>query len=430
MDKKVKPARSFRGSVSVPPDKSITHRAVLLSALARGVSNVQNPLNSEDCLSTLSCVRKLGCQVEKGKDSWNIEGKGLWGLMAAKGKLDCGNSGTTMRLMSGILAAQEFESELVGDASLSQRPMDRIAEPLSAMGAKFSLTKGKFAPFKIKGRRPLNPIHWKSEISSAQVKSAVLLAGLHAEGETVFEEPSLSRDHTERMLRGCGINVDRKEGAIIVRGPSEPKPMNWTVPSDFSSAAFFIAAGLLIDGSEIVLKGINLNPTRTGLLLVLEEMGANLEIRNRQEVGGEPAGDIFVRGKSDLQAVTLSKDLTPRLIDEIPVLAVLATQAKGESVLSGLEELRVKETNRLGAMANNLFRLGAKIRETKDGLIINGPTRLIGGAVDSFLDHRIAMAMAVAGLISKDGVAIQGSESVSISFPDFWNILDELTGPR
>ncbi len=428
MVKVVQPAKRLRGDVVVPADKSITHRSVFLSALARGISTIKNPLAAEDCLSSLKCVEKLGCHVEKKKDSWMVEGVGLWGFSPPSHPLDCGNSGTTMRILSGLLAAQDFESTLIGDPSLSKRPMDRVAEPLKSMGASFTLSQGKFAPVTIKGQKPMRAISWESKVASAQVKSAVLLAGLHADGETSFEEPGLSRDHTERMLLAAGASLQKSGLKSVVKGPCELKSADWVVPGDFSSAAFFIAAGLLIEGGEVILRSVNLNPTRTGFLSYLKDMGASWDIKNQKDLGGEPVGDLVIKGRANLRAVSLKPHLVPSLIDEIPIMAVLATQARGKTVFSNLSELRVKETDRLKAMALNLSALGAKIEETQDGLIIEGPSILGGGMVNSFLDHRIAMAMSVAGLISKSDVSIQGSESVMISFPSFWTQLSSLTG--
>ncbi len=428
MVKVVNPTRRFSGTIQVPADKSITHRAVLLSSLGQGLSTIFNPLVAEDCLSSLRCVEALGCHVEEKPGVWRIEGRGLWGFKPQHRPLDCGNSGTTMRLLSGILAGQDFETTLVGDDSLSRRPMDRIAQPLTAMGAHFNLTNQKFAPMKIRGRKPLKALQWTSPVASAQVKSAVLLAGLHAEGETRFLEPALSRDHTERMLPACGAAFKKVGEMSTVQGPATIKPMTWTVPGDFSSAAFFVAAALMIEQSEVVCQSVNLNPTRTGLLQMLSKMGANIQIKNKTDVGGELLGDICIQGRADLRGGTLEPSLVPSLIDEIPILSVLATQAKGKTILSGLSELRIKETDRIKAMAQNLSALGAHISEMSDGLVITGPTALSGGTVDSFSDHRIAMSMAVAGLISKAPITIKDSQSVNISFPGFWDILDSLVG--
>lgn len=424
----ITPAKSLSGEVAIPPDKSITHRAVLLSALAKGISTIHNPLEAEDCLSTLSCVEALGCKVERKKKTWIVHGRDLHGFKAPKKPLNCGNSGTTMRLLSGVLAAQPFTVELRGDESLSKRPMDRIAEPLQEMGASFDLKDGRYAPFKITGSKSLKPITWQSAIASAQVKSAVLLAGVHVSGETTFEEPVTSRDHTERMLQAAGGSVVRKGSAVTVHGPAHLQAREWHVPSDFSSAAFFLVAGLLVPDADIEMKAVNINATRTGLLTVLQLMGARIRLSNRQELGGEPVADLSVSHVSQLRALRMDSAIVPHLIDEIPILAVAATQAHGTTVLRGIEELRVKETDRIATIAKNLTTLGANVKEEKDGLIIEGSTRLKGGVCDSMGDHRIAMAMAIAGLIAAKDTTIQNAEAVAISYPTFWETLKKLRG--
>jgi 3-phosphoshikimate 1-carboxyvinyltransferase len=424
----LEPARKFSGRLRVPPDKSITHRAVLLSALANGTSIIHNPLAAEDCLSTAACVEALGCRVEKQQENWRVTGRGLWGFSPPKRALDCGNSGTTMRLVSGIMAAQDFQTTLVGDASLSRRPMKRIAEPLRAMGANLELTEGSHAPLSISGTRALRPLRWKSAVASAQVKSCVLLAGLHVHGETNFEEPSLSRDHSERMLQAAGARLRRGAADVSVIGPAELRPMEWKVPGDISSAAFFIVGALLVDGAKLELESVNLNPTRTGLLDVLKNMGASIDIRDQRDEGGEPVGTISVRGRAALRATAIDETIAPRLIDEVPILAVAATQAEGVTRFGGIGELRVKESDRIAALAKNLRMLGANVAEEKDALIITGPTPLKGAAVESYDDHRIAMSMAIAGLVASGQTRIDGSECVSISFPSFWSMLKHLSG--
>jgi 3-phosphoshikimate 1-carboxyvinyltransferase len=424
----VKPTKKFSGSTRVPPDKSITHRAVMLSALAKGESIILNPLEAEDCLSTLACVQALGVEVKKHPGKWIVHGRGLWGFKIPKGPLNCGNSGTTMRLIAGILAGQEFKSQLIGDASLSKRPMNRIAEPLRQMGAEIQLEADKFAPLQITGKKPLQPIRWKNSVASAQVKSCVLLAGLHASGETSFEEPVLSRDHTERMLQACGVKIRRKGTTVSIAGPASLNPQTWEVPGDISSAAFFLVAGLLIKGAQVRLESVNLNPTRTGLLDVLKSAKAKIDVQNMREIGGEPVGDLIVKAQTELKPILLDEKIAPRLIDEVPILAVAATQARGTSHFKNIGELRFKETDRIAALAKNLALMGANIEETKDGLIIKGPSKLRGAQVDSFEDHRIAMALAVAGLIAEGETRINGSESVVISFPTFWSTLEQFRG--
>ena len=427
MDTEIGRVDKFSGRLRVPPDKSLTHRAVFLSSLADGDSTIENPLTADDCLSTLRCMEQLGCRMKIRKNQWTVTGHGLWNLKSYSKPLDCGNSGTTMRLLSGILAAQDFESVLTGDASLSKRPMDRVSDPLEAMGAHVSLTQEKYPPIKIFGTKNLKPIHWKNPVASAQVKSAVLLAGLHAKGETSFEEPSLSRDHTERMLKASGVPIRREGNKVFIEGPSPLRPQKWIIPGDFSSAAFFLVAALLIDRAKVTLQSVNVNPTRTGLLKVLEKMGAQFEIQFREE-GGEPIADLVVRGKQRLKGGSVNHEIAPHLIDEIPILAVAATQAEGTTAIRGVEELRFKETDRLKAMAQNLSAMGAKIKEEPGGLLIEGPTPLHGAAVGSFDDHRVAMSTAIAALIADGETVIKRSECVAISYPDFWENLARLSG--
>ena len=425
IDRVVRRASRLSGRVRVPPDKSLTHRSIFFSALAEGTSTIHRPLQADDCLSTARCMEALGARIEKAGDAWTVRGVGTRGLRAPEKPLDCGNSGTTMRLIAGLLAGQNFRSILTGDASLSRRPMRRIAEPLEAMGAKVTLQDGH-APVRITGTKDLRPIAWKSDVASAQVKSSVLLAGLQARGTTSFEEPAVSRDHTERMLAACGVPIRRSGTRVEVTGPASLRPLTWTVPGDISSAAFLLVAGLLAPGADLVLEEVNTNPTRTGILDVLQSAGAEIRLKNERDVGGEPVADIAVKSGSELAAFSVDRALSPRLIDEVPVLAIAATQAKGRSVFSGLEELRHKETDRLKALASNLSAMGASVQETPDGLVIDGPRPLKGARVPSFDDHRIAMAFAVAGLIATGDTTIEGSEAVAISFPDFWSVLERL----
>ncbi|OVE78440.1 3-phosphoshikimate 1-carboxyvinyltransferase [bacterium F11] len=425
MIKRIKPPKKIQGILNVPPDKSITHRAVLFSALSRGTSTIHNPLQSEDCLSTLSCIEALGCRVEKAKGTWTITSPGLGHFQKPNKPFDCGNSGTTMRLLSGILAAQDFESVLIGDPSLSKRPMNRISEPLGQMGALFSLHEDRYPPIKIKGSPNPQPIQWNNRIASAQVKSAVLLAALHAKGKTVYSEPSLSRDHTERMLLAAGGKIEEKEGTLVLEGPQFLKPVNWSIPGDFSSASFFIMAGLLKTGSQVEIPSVNINPTRTGLLDLCTNLGAQIDIKNKKEMGGEPLGDIHL-ASSPLRPFSLSSKLVPRLIDEIPILAVAATQTKGTSSFDGIGELRIKETDRISAVVKNLSAMGAQIEERENGIVIKGPTPLKGASLSSFGDHRIAMAFAVAALLAEGETTLEDAESVSISYPSFWKDLEKV----
>lgn len=416
---------TLRGEIPVPSDKSITHRAVLFSALAKGRSVVRRPLDAADCRSTLACVNALGCDVSADGDEWTISGPGLKALTPPAAALDCGNSGTTMRLLAGILAAQSFESTMMGDASLSRRPMDRIARPLEAMGAVVGLREGKYAPLVLGGGAGLRAIEWSNPISSAQVKSCVLLAGLHCDGVMRYAEPIASRDHTERMLESCGAPVERRDGEIIFRGPFEPPAREWDVPGDFSSAAFFLAAATLIRGADVRLPAVNLNPTRTGFLRLMTRIGARIDVAERRS-SGEPTGDLRVRGGAPMRAFLMDGAEVPALIDEIPILAVVASQIEGVSELRGLGELRVKETDRLQAVAANLRAMGVAVEELPDGMRVHGGAPLKGAAVDAFGDHRIAMAFAVAGLIADGETTIQGADAVDISYPSFWADLARL----
>lgn len=426
MIRRVSQAQSLLGLVELPPDKSIAHRAALLAALADGTSRLVNYPSAADPQSTLSCLRQLGVPIyEDAHGILVVEGRGLEGLRAPNQPLDCGNSGTTMRLLAGILAGQPFASTLVGDASLSRRPMERIAAPLRQMGAVVTLTDGH-APLYVQGRRPLRNITYRLPVPSAQVKSCVLLAGLFAEGETTVIESVPSRDHTERML---GLNVVELNGEryLTVQGGMRIPARTWAIPRDFSAAAFFLVAGTLVPDSEIRLPGVGLNPSRSALLDVLRAMGANIQVENERVYGGEPIADLVVRS-STLHGVQVAGTIIPNLIDEIPVLAVAATCAHGRTEIRDAAELRVKETDRIAAMAENLQALGARVEVFDDGLAIEGRCRLQGTTVRSFDDHRIAMAMGVAGLVAEGETLIEGAECARISFPGFWEELDRLAG--
>ncbi len=426
MIRRVSQSQSLLGVVELPPDKSIAHRAALLAALADGTSRLVNYSPAADPQSTLSCLRQLGVPIfEDEHGILIVEGRGLEGLQAPDRPLDCGNSGTTMRLLAGILAGQPFDSVLVGDASLSRRPMERIAAPLRQMGAALTLTDGH-APIHIRGGRTLRGITYRLPVPSAQVKSCVLLAGLFAEGETTVIEPIPSRDHTERML---GLNVVELGGEryLTIQGGMRIPPRTWTIPRDFSAAAFFLVAGTIVPDSEIRLPGVGLNPSRSALLDVLRAMGADIRVENERVYGGEPIADLIVRSSS-LHGVQVSGALIPNLIDEIPVLAVAAAYATGRTEIRDAAELRVKETDRIAAMAENLQALGACVEVFDDGLAIEGGRRLRGTIVQSFDDHRIAMAMGVAGLVAEGETIIDGAECARISFPGFWEVLDRLAG--
>jgi 3-phosphoshikimate 1-carboxyvinyltransferase len=420
----IRQARGMKGTISVPGDKSISHRGLLLGAIAEGKTMIHNLSSSADVMSTWCCLEQLGVEIIKKDDSLEVIGKGLYGLKASAKPLDCGNSGTTMRLMPGMLAAQPFTTTLVGDNSLSKRPMKRIIEPLTQMGAKIESQPGGLAPLTIYGNK-LNSIHYPSRVASAQVKSAVLLAGLYAQGTTTVSEPHLSRDHTEQMLADFGVIVNRAGLSVSVDGGQLLLGSEVMVPGDFSSSAFFIGASLIIPNSELIIKNTGLNPTRTGLLDILKQMGAKIEIQQYQKKSSDPMGDITVF-TSRLKGVEIPSDMVPKLIDEVPILAIIATQAEGTTKLTGAKELRVKESDRLNAIVNNLSLMGGQIEELEDGFIIEGQQKLKGAVVDSYGDHRIAMAFAIAGLIAEGETQIKNSECVEISMPNFFETLQEI----
>lgn len=412
------------GTISVPGDKSISHRAVMLAAISKGKSIVEGFLNGQDCLSTISCFRTMGIEIEQQGQRVEIEGKGLRGLQEPKDILDAGNSGTTMRLISGILAGQNFFSVLTGDQSLRQRPMARVTRPLQQMGALIDgRQSGQFAPLGIRGG-DLQGITWETPVASAQIKSAILLGGLYGSGKTTVKEPVISRDHTERMLSGFGIQVEREGTAVTVR-PGILEGQHIIVPGDISSAAFFIVAAAAKPGSHLVITNVGLNPTRTGIIDVLRQMGADIEIENLRNLGGEEAGDIIVRG-APLQGTSINSEIVPRLIDEIPVLAVAAALADGVTCIRGAGELKVKESNRLAAIVSEMRKMGIQITELPDGLEIHGPNKIKGAAINSYHDHRIAMAMAVCGLFAEGKTTIADSACIDISFPGFGELLRQI----
>ena len=417
----------LRGELEIPGDKSISHRAVMFGSLAKGTTEVTHFLQGADCLSTISCFQKLGIEIENKPDKILIHGKGLHGLSAPAEILDCGNSGTTTRLISGILSGQQFTSTLTGDASIQKRPMKRIMEPLSQMGADITSVHGNnCAPLNIKGKK-LKGIHYQSPIASAQVKSAILLAGLYADGETRVTEPYISRNHSEIMLSYFGANI-RTEGTTAILLP-EPilEGQKIAVPGDISSAAYFIAAGLLVPGSEILLKNVGINPTRDGILRVAKDMGGNIELLNINTDNGEPTADILVKF-SALKGITIGGGIIPTLIDEIPIIAVMAAFARGTTVIKDAAELKVKESNRIQVMVDNLKAMGADIESTDDGMIIHGGKDLHGGIIDSHKDHRIAMSFAIASLLADGRVTILDRDCVDISFPSFYTDLNKLAG--
>ena len=423
MTQTVEHAPALFGTITLPADKSVAHRTAMLASLAEGTSRIANYPASADPQSTLACMRRLGAEITEEDGILTVEGRGLRGLQAPDGPLDCGNSGTTMRLLSGILAGQSFDSTLTGDASLSRRPMERVRVPLARMGAHLDLTDGH-APVRIRGGAALRGIEYALPVPSAQVKSCVLLAGLFADGETTVVETAPSRDHTERML---GLDAVEMDGAryLTVEGGRPIAPRTWAVPRDFSAAAFFLVAGSIVPEGTLRLPSVGLNPSRSGLLDVLRAMGADVRVENERERGGEPLGDLSVRA-ARLHGVSVSSDVVPNLIDEIPVLAVAAACAEGRTEVRDAAELRVKETDRIDAMAKNLRALGAEVEEFEDGFAINGPCTLRGATVESYDDHRIAMAMGVAGLVASGTTTIVDAECAKVSFPDFWTTLQAL----
>ena len=422
---KLKYKHPLKGEVTIPGDKSISHRAVMFGALAKGTTEVTNFLQGADCLSTIDCFRRLGISIENTQDKILVHGKGLHGLSKPDTMLDVGNSGTTTRLISGILAGQKFETTLNGDESIQTRPMKRIMEPLSMMGADITSIRGNnCAPLCIKGA-PLHGIHYKSKVASAQVKSCILLAGLYADGITSVTEPSVSRNHTELMLRGFGADVVCEDKTASVTPVSELFSQKIEVPGDISSAAYFIAAGLIVPGSEILVKNVGINPTRDGLIRVCQAMGADMTLLNNRENGGEPVADVLVR-YSSLNAATIEGEIIPTLIDEIPMIAVMACFAKGTTIIRDAAELKVKESDRIAVMVDNLSRMGAHITATDDGMIIEGGYPLHGAVIDSHLDHRIAMSFAVAALAAEGETEIRDADCVKISYPNFYTDLLKL----
>ena len=419
-------ANSIKGETSVAGDKSISHRAVMLGAIAGGDVTISNFPNSGDCLSTVSVMRGLGAEIiENARHCLTGRGRGLYGLKAPAKQLYAGNSGTTIRLASGLLAGQKFNSSITGDGSLLKRPMDRIIGPLRKMGADIKSEKDKYPPLEIKGGG-LNAADHKLPLASAQVKSCILLAGLYAEGTTSVKEPYPSRNHTELMLGAMGIKITGENGRTCLKGGRELKAVEVNVPGDISSAAFLIVAALITPGSELLVKNVGVNPTRTGLLDVLNEMGADIMLENRREANGEPVADIRVK-HSGLKAANVGAEIIPRLIDEIPVLAVAAARAEGKTVITGAGELRVKETDRIAAVCGQLKNMGADIEECEDGLAINGPVDLHGGQVCSYGDHRMAMALRVAALVADKDTVIDDVDCINISFPGFLEKIDELS---
>lgn len=427
MIQKIVPVKGLNGTIKIPGDKSISHRSIMLGALAEGVTEVEGFLMGADCLSTVSCFRQLGITIqETAKQSLTIEGRGLMGLSEPKDVLNVGNSGTTMRLMLGLLAGQSFYATLTGDESIRQRPMKRVTQPLSNMGAQiFGRKRGTLAPLSVVGQT-LKPITYHSPVASAQVKSAILLAGLYANGETTVIEPALSRDHSERMLSYFGAQVKRDGLMVSIQGQPHLVGKKISVPGDISSAAFFMVAGSILPDSELVIENVGINPTRNGIITVLQEMGAKISLQQEREETGEPVADIHVK-TSQLKGIKIGGDMIPTLIDEIPIIAVAAALAEGKTEIRDAAELKVKETNRIEVMAKNLTRMGVRVEELPDGLIIYGSSRIKGVEVNSFGDHRIAMSLAIAGLVASGETLINEAECATISYPRFFEDIKKLS---
>jgi 3-phosphoshikimate 1-carboxyvinyltransferase len=418
-------ASKCRGEVTIPGDKSISHRAVMFGALSEGTTEVTNFLQGADCLSTIDCFRKLGIEIENTPEHILIHGRGLHGLQAPASVLDAGNSGTTTRLISGILSAQDFESTLTGDASIQKRPMRRIMEPLSMMGAHIESINGNdCAPLHITGA-PLHGIHYHSKVASAQVKSAILLAGLYADGETKVTEPAISRNHSEIMLRTFGADVHTEGNTAIIQPEPHLKGQKVNVPGDISSAAYFIAAGLLVPGAEVYIHNVGINKTRDGILRVAQAMGGNITFLNVNE-DGEPTADLLVK-HSALHGITIEGDIIPTLIDELPIINIMAACAEGTTIIKDAAELKVKESDRISVMVKYLSAMGCDITGTDDGMIIQGGKPLHGAVIDSHMDHRIAMSFAIASLVAEGETEIKGSDAVTISYPDFYKDLKKLS---
>ena len=417
----------LKGVITVPGDKSVSHRAVMFGALAKGTTHITGFLMGEDCLSTIDCFRKMGVKIDVSDKEVVVHGVGMHGLKCPDEQLYTGNSGTTTRLLCGILAGQNFDVTMTGDASIQKRPMKRVITPLSKMGAKIDGVDGNYCPLTLHGaNNKLTGITYELPVASAQIKSAVLLAGLYADGKTTVIEPACSRDHTERMLRALGADVKSEGRTIILTPPEDLTAKDVAVPADISSAAFFLVAGAIIPNSEITIKNVGVNPTRTGILDVLKAMGADITESNfRDEV--EPTCDLTVKS-SKLKGTIIGGEVIPRLIDELPVLAVAAAFAEGQTVIKDAQELKVKESNRIAAMVCELSKAGADVKETDDGMIINGGNKLSGASFETYNDHRIAMSMAVCALGCESESEILNPDVVAISYPDFFDTLKKLGG--
>ncbi|CAI8854278.1 3-phosphoshikimate 1-carboxyvinyltransferase [Brevibacillus sp. IT-7CA2] len=423
---RVQQAKQIKGTVRVPGDKSISHRAVMFGALAEGTTTIEGFLPGADCLSTISCFRRMGIEIEQQGDVVTVQGKGWYGLQEPSQHLDVGNSGTTIRLMAGIMATQPFHVVMEGDESIAKRPMRRVIGPLRQMGAKIDGRKdGEYTPLSIRGG-DLQGMAYQSPVASAQVKSAIMLAGLQAKGVTSVTEPHLSRDHTERMLQAFGVQVVRDGLTVSVEGGQKLKGRAISVPGDISSAAFLIAAVMVVPGSSLLIENVGINPSRTGIIDVVKAMGGSLELLNERIVNEEPVADLLVT-HSELHGIEIAGDIIPRLIDEIPVIAVMATQAKGQTVIRDAEELKVKETDRIATVVSQLSKFGARLTPTDDGMIIEGKTGLTGAVIDSMGDHRIGMAMAIAGLVAEGETTIENDDAIDVSFPGFHDLLVKIS---
>lgn len=415
----------LQGSIVVPGDKSISHRSIMFGAIAKGKTTVSGFLLGEDCLSTIDCFRKLGVDIEVNGTDVTIQSDGMDNWKEPKEVLYTGNSGTTTRLMLGILSGTHLHTVMTGDASIGKRPMRRVTDPLRLMGAKIAgRENGQYTPLAIQGTK-LKAIDYTMPVASAQVKSAILLAGLRAEGTTIVREKEISRDHTERMLKQFGANIEVQEGIISFQGGQQLQATHVNVPGDISSAAFFLVAGAITPNSEITMENVGVNPTRAGILEVLEKMGADITVTIEDEHAAEPTATISIRSSS-LQATTIEGEIIPRLIDEIPIIALLATQAQGTTVIRNAEELKVKETDRITAVVTELKKLGANIEATDDGMVIHGPTALGGGQLQSYGDHRIGMMSVVASFISSSPIQIDDTDCIAVSYPSFFDHVREL----
>jgi 3-phosphoshikimate 1-carboxyvinyltransferase len=424
MNELISPARSINGAVALPGDKSISHRFAMLSAIAEGTSTIRNYSSGADCQSTLECVKALGAGVERDGRDVTVRGCGLDGLHAPAARLDAGNSGSTIRMLSGILAGQKFSSEIAGDESLARRPMDRIMRPLADMGARIEAREGRFPPLRIEGR-PLHPIDYTLPVASAQVKTCVLFAGLFAEGTTIVREPVRTRDHTELALREFGADISVQKRVISLNGSARLQARELVVPGDLSAAAFFLVAALLIPDSNLVITGVGLNPTRSSLLDFLAGMGANVRVLEVREASGELIGDISVRS-GPVRGGILEGAMTAALIDEVPALAVLGAVTEHGIVVRDASELRVKETDRIATVVENLSRMGIEVEACADGLRVAGGQRFRAAELDSFGDHRIAMAFSIAALAADGPCEIRGAEAASVSFPEFYSTLRQI----